>query len=133
MKIRKAKKNTELEISSLIDILFILLIFLMLAVSFSRVDTFFSMDIPETEKNWTPGGEHGLDVVLLQSGQIVLFGEMIDIQLAEERIPDANSENPKPVNFAIDKDASFSNFLRMSELLKKKGYKEISIQEKIKK
>lgn len=133
MKIRKAKKNTELEISSLIDILFILLIFLMLAVSFSRVDTFFSMDLPETEKNWTPGGEHSLDVVLLKSGQIVLFGEMIDIQLAEVRIPDVNSENPKPVNFVIDKDASFSNFLRMSELLKKKGYKEISIQEKIKK
>ncbi|MCZ8343456.1 MAG: biopolymer transporter ExbD [Leptospira sp.] len=129
MKIRKAKKNTELQISSLIDVLFILLIFLMLAVSFTKVDTFFNMELPETNENWKGGGESSLEIGLLSSGQIVLFGEVIDFQKAEILIPSVKSENPKPVFFVVDKEASFSNFLRLSEILKKKGYKEVSIQE----
>lgn len=131
MKIRKAKKNTPFDISSLIDVLFILLIFLMLAVRFSDEDQFFPLNLPETKENWEGGGTPDINIAILKTGEVNYLGRTFNLNDFERSVKDLELKPSKTkVNLAVDKEADFYYFLRVAEILKKKGFEDVSIQQK---
>lgn len=129
MRIRKPKQNTSLDISSLIDVLFILLIFLMLAVRFTEPTSTISMDLPKSKTDNFGSQTYAFKIQLKASGDIFLNGEKLDLASFQKKIEERTNRDDA-VSLEVDKQLEFGNFVNITDLLKLKGYDKIDIKTK---
>ncbi|MDF3819647.1 biopolymer transporter ExbD [Leptospira sp. 96542] len=126
MKIRRPKSTNNIEISSLIDVLFILLIFLMLAVRLDDVDSKIQLDLPESKTKDSGSRADQFSIVIKKDGGLFLNDVSIKREDLQRLIHDSRSET-ESVTVYVDKQSIFDLFVFVTDELKAKGYKRVNI------
>ncbi|PJZ44301.1 ExbD/TolR family protein [Leptospira brenneri] len=126
MKLRKSSSNSSIDISSLIDVLFILLIFLMLAVRFTETTSTLQLDLPKTQTDSIGEESPKFKIQINHLGLIYIDGKETGKELLTDVIP-KNEDGKSRIVLEVDKKVEFQFFVLVTDLLKSKGYQKIDI------
>ncbi|TGK82941.1 biopolymer transporter ExbD [Leptospira bourretii] len=126
MKLRKSSPNALIDISSLIDVLFILLIFLMLAVRFTETTSTLQLDLPKSKTESIGEETPKFKIVINHLGVIYFDGKETAKESLSQMIP-KNEDGASRVVLEVDKRAQFEFFVFATDVLKSNGYQKIDI------
>lgn len=118
-------KGSEIDMSSLMDIVFILLIFVMLSISFQKKIVTMDLDLPKSENQDAGNSKPKKEIIVLKTGEILYAGRKTDLRNLEIEI----SKNPKTEEYILltEKQAEFEKFLKVLETLKRSGSDKIDL------
>ncbi|TGL62633.1 ExbD/TolR family protein [Leptospira jelokensis] len=129
MRVRKPKHSTNIDISSLIDVLFILLVFLMLAVRFTEPTSTISLDLPKSKTDSFGSQSYVYKIQMKAVNEIYLNGEKVALSSLSDQIQ-KNTSQFDAVSLEVDQKIEFGNFVTVTDLLKAKGFEKIDIKTK---
>ncbi|MDX1961161.1 MAG: biopolymer transporter ExbD [Leptospiraceae bacterium] len=122
----RKRRNTGLDISSLLDIIFILLIFVMVSISFQKRFTSLELDLPKAKETSKGNQKFDLSISIKQKGQIFLG----DSQIAKEEFFLKISKNEfrdKSILLNVEKKVLFEDFISIMNSLKDSGAKNLEL------
>lgn len=122
------RNNSLVDLSGLMDIIFILLIFVMLSVSFQKKFTVMELDLPASESS-TDSEEVSLEIALSADSKIYI--NRIEIPLSE-LMKELDKAKPTTIRLNAEKKVSFEHFISVSEILKTAGIEKIDLGLKLK-
>ena len=114
--------------SPFMDIIFILLIFVMLSISFQKKFTVMEMDLPSSIGS-SEATEADLEISVLANGKIMTENKEI---LLEDLITNIKKNPPSRLRFNGEKELSYENFIRITEKIKESGLEKIDLGLKLK-
>ncbi|WP_411821528.1 ExbD/TolR family protein [Leptospira sp. 'Mane'] len=132
MKLRRIRKRKQIDISSLIDVLFILLIFLMVSVRFTETKSYVELDLPKSENSSVGDFDSQIILSLDRNGQWYWNGikkSKEELSLAIQSGKSFTSETK--VILEIDKISAFGDFFEIVTKLKNRNINQIEIATKL--
>lgn len=127
MKLRKPKQESGIDISSLIDVLFILLIFLMLAVRFSEPTSSISLDLPKSKTESIGNETYAFKIQIKTNGDLYKNDTKMDMDTFVKTLEN-NPDPNKTVSLEVDQHLEFGTFVTVTDILKQKNYQKIEIK-----
>lgn len=123
---RKEKKNPEINVTPLIDIVFILLIFLMVSTSFNFTN---SMDVNlPAAKGDEKAITDNIRVVLTKDGQITVNGTQATSENIEQTLIEFKKTMPtSTVIIEADKEVTHGLVVHVMDASRKAGYQKFAI------
>jgi len=124
-RIRKNRPTNPVDITSLLDIIFILLIFVMISVSFSKDYKFLEMDLPISQQGRSVDS---IDLTLnLRSNGEFLLDKKVVTEEDLEMLANSNKMENKTVILNVEKKVPFEKFMQVVEILKKGKIKRLDL------
>ncbi|MCE9499030.1 MAG: biopolymer transporter ExbD [Leptospira sp.] len=114
-----------IDITSFLDIIFILLIFVMISVSFSKDYKFLEMDLPASRQGQSVDSID-LTLSLRSDGKFLLDKKNISFEDIDKLATSKRLEN-KIVILNVEKAVPFERFIRTVEILKKGRIKRLNL------
>lgn len=111
--------------SSLLDIIFILLIFSMLSMSFQKEFESLELDLPQGEGSSQKPKEEPVRIYIKQNGEIYFQNQKVHWKELESLLSKENKQ--KPFQIGIEKKVYYEEFIKLSTLLKKFGIQKIDL------
>lgn len=128
--VEKKAKKIQLNITSLIDVVLLLLIFFMLTTSFTEQPG-MKLDLPETESSTTEEVSP-FEIQVNESEEIFFNGEKISLEDLAVKLVELKNESDKSVVLKADKTASHGAVVAIMDLVKAKGFEKLVIATKSK-
>ena len=125
---RKRLESSALDMSPFMDIIFILLIFVMLSISFQKKFTVMEMDLPSSIGS-SEAIEADLEISVLANGKIMIENKEI---LLDDLISNIKKNPPSRLRLNGEKELSYENFIRITEKIKESGLEKIDLGLKLK-
>jgi len=110
-----------INVTSMVDVLFILLIFFALSTTFDKYGA-FDVNLPSSEKAAPPIPEKTHEIVLFQNDSVALDGVRMSLTELTGKVhvwPD--EEKSKPVLLKADKKTPYGEVIRLLDDLRKEG------------
>ena len=126
--LNQTKSNFSIEITPLIDIVFLLVIFFVLT---SKVgdSQFLSLDLPKTESFKYNSVQSYNEITITSEGFIYIndnFQDINNLEMIESMIFDIN--NDKSVILSVDANAFHLWVIQIMDILNKNGFNEVQIR-----
>jgi biopolymer transport protein ExbD len=120
---RKREETALLDLSGLMDIIFILLIFVMLSVSFQQKFSVMELDIPSAVTSQA-GKEADLEISVLSNSS--LWIEQTEIPF-ESLTSEIQKRSPSRIRLNAEKNLRYEDFIRISEKIKSTGIEKLDL------
>lgn len=121
------KKDASFNLTPLIDVVFLLLIFFMLTTTFVNLENRIKVDLPTGDFAAAEPSEN-IIVTITENNTIYLNGKLIDpLKLTESVAAEIKDEPEKIVILEADKNVLHGKVIRVMDLLKKGGAERIAI------
>lgn len=122
-------EDYAIPLTSLVDVVFLLLIFFLLATTFMREERDIRVRLPEAEKGSEKGDPFSQIVINVRGdGTLVVLGRIVSQQALAERIKDAVRSNPYvPVVIRGDKATPHGEVVKILDLCRGCGVRSIGI------
>ena len=121
------KKSASFNLTPLIDVVFLLLIFFMLTTTFVNLENRIKVDLPTGDFAAAEPSEN-IIVTITENNTIYLNGKLIDpLKLTESVAAEIKDEPEKIVILEADKNVLHGKVIRVMDLLKKGGAEKIAI------
>jgi len=121
------KKGANFDLTPLIDVVFLLLIFFMLTTTFVNLENRVKVNLPSGDFAAAESSEN-IIVTITENNTIYLNGKLIDpLKLTENVAAELKKEPEKIVVLEADKNVLHGKVIRVMDLLKKGGAEKISI------
>ena len=122
-----SKKSAYFDLASLIDVVFLLLIFFMLTTTFVNLENRVKVNLPSGDFAAAEPSEN-IIVSITENNTIYLNGKLIDpLKLTENVAVELEKEPEKMVVLEADKNVLHGKVIRVMDLLKKGGAEKIAI------
>ena len=123
---KKKKESAHIELVSLIDIIFILLVFFMISSSFLRPVIRLKLPISATKEKEPK--KKKIKITLSATGKLFVDKKKTTFQKLSDLLITQVEKNPKiVVIFWGDEDISYKKFIHLMDIVKKSGVKNIAI------
>ncbi|TGM13466.1 biopolymer transporter ExbD [Leptospira selangorensis] len=113
------EEDPGIDLTSFIDVVFILLVFVMLAVSFRKEIRSIPLELPKVGQGEDPKGER-VEFALLQDGSYRIGEEKVQKAVLEEKLRQGLVKE-KEVRFFADKTANYEEIVKLLDLLTRSG------------
>ena len=121
------KKSARFDLTPLIDVVFLLLIFFMLTTTFVNLENRVKVNLPSGDFAAAESSEN-LIVTITENNTIYLNGKLIDPLKLTESVAAKIQEDPeRTVILEADKNVLHGKVIRVMDLLKKGGAERIAI------
>ncbi len=121
------KKSASFNLTPLIDVVFLLLIFFMLTTTFVNLENRIKVNLPTGDFAAAEPSEN-IIVTITENNTIYLNGKLIDpLKLTESVATEIKEEPEKIVILEADKNVLHGKVIRVMDLLKKGGAERIAI------
>jgi len=121
------KKSASFNLTPLIDVVFLLLIFFMLTTTFVNLENRIKVNLPTGDFAAAEPSEN-IIVTITENNTIYLNGKLIDpLKLTESVAVEIKDEPEKIVILEADKNVLHGKVIRVMDLLKKGGAERIAI------
>lgn len=126
---RKSRKDVQLNVTSLIDVLFLLLIFFMLTGTFKRVGE-LELQLPESTSATPSDGtaSHQVDLVLTEEGTLLVNGDPLpwpNLKRHLTGILEANSQ--AKVMIRAETGVQHGEVVRALDIVREAGFRGVGI------
>ena len=126
MKLNRKRRNFFVPLSSMSDVAFLLLIFIML-VSLINYRKVVKIEYPEGETAKKVSAENNLEIWVDRSGELYLGGNPSSLALVEQGIVEAYRKAPDTrVHVIADRDTPFRNVHQVLDILQLLEYRVVS-------
>ena len=131
---RKSRKDVTLNVISLVDVLFLLLIFFMLTGTFKRAGE-LELRLPDSETS-APAGEgseaHQVEVILTEEGTLLLDGVAIQFRELKGRLTGLRSASPQSqVMLKAEAGVDHGDVVRLLDIVREVGFPGVGIGTRI--
>jgi len=121
------KKSARFDLTPLIDVVFLLLIFFMLTTTFVNLESRVKVNLPSGDFAAAEASEN-IIVTITENNTIYFNGKLIDpLKLTESVAAEITEEPERTVILEADKNVLHGKVIRVMDLLKKGGAEKIAI------
>ena len=121
------KKGASFDLTPLVDVVFLLLIFFMLTTTFVNLENRVKINLPSGDFAAAESSEN-IIVTITENNTIYLNGKLIDpLKLTESVAAKIEEEPERTVILEADKNVLHGKVIRVMDLLKKGGAEKIAI------
>ena len=118
------RKRTNINLTALVDILFLLIIFFSVSTRFTNQQA-IGIDLPKSETSSTISTTEKLVIIVQVEDRLFINGKQIDWEEAEEELRQKRYDRAQKVILNIDKAISHGKVIRLLDLLKLHQYKTV--------
>lgn len=126
----KARKYVELNVTSLVDVLFLLLIFFTLTSTFKRAGE-LDLQLPKSTTGHQAGSEASkppVDLVLTERGTLLMDGSPTTFEAVESRLRSAHDRQPdRQVMIEAEERVEHGKVVRLLDAVRTAGFTGVSI------
>jgi biopolymer transport protein ExbD len=130
---RRGPKQVQLNVTSLVDVLFLLLIFFMLTGTFKRVGE-LELRLPESSTA-TPVADHPpreVELILTEDGRLLLGDERIEMPELKVRLQRILEEDPESqVTIKAEESVTHGQVIRLMDVVREAGFHGLGIGTRI--
>lgn len=120
------RRKAEINITSLIDVVFILLIFFMIGSTFEK--PVMKVALPEAESG-APVREKNIEIIVNKDGEVYIGMQRYDLTELETFLKKRTAEDPNAAAFlSCDKDLAFKQFVAVMDVLNKSGIRNAAVK-----
>jgi biopolymer transport protein ExbD len=127
---RTLKEEVSVNLTPLIDVVFLLLIFFMVTTTFSR-DTNLILNLPEANGQLAQGVPEQIEILVAQNGSYAINGRALVNTRIETLMRGVNEvsagDNTMPIVITADADASHQSVITAMDAVGQLGYTQLSI------
>jgi biopolymer transport protein ExbD len=121
------KRKPYINITSLVDVMFILLLFFIVCTTFTRFSS-LKVSLPKVSGQVAPENNKSVDVLITSDQQITINGSKLSFEQVEGKVKEVlamiKDENA-PVSFKVDEKVSYGFAMEVMGKLKSAGAKTI--------
>lgn len=127
---RQPRENDSINLTPLIDVVFLLLIFFMVSTTFTK-ETHLSIDLPEAEGEPAVEADAPLDILITAEGEYSVNGrslvnrQIVTLKSALEKASDG--DNQRPLIITADARAPHESVVRAMDAAGQLGFVHLSI------
>lgn len=127
---RQAREEESINLTPLIDVVFLLLIFFMVSTTFTK-ETHLAVDLPEASAEAVNVANNGIDIVVRQNGDYIVNGKSVINQQVDTLYraleKEAAGNNKQPLVITADAKASHQAVVRAMDVAGKLGFEQLRI------
>lgn len=130
---RQVRTEDGINLTPLIDVVFLLLIFFMVSATFTK-ETHLSIDLPEASAEAQLVNNKGIDIVISSNGDYTINGQTVvnqqakTLQRALAKVSDGDVEQPLVIT--ADAKTSHQSVIRAMDVAGKLGFAQLRITTK---
>ncbi len=127
---RQVREEESINLTPLIDVVFLLLIFFMVSTTFTK-ETHLAVDLPEASAEASTVAKQSIDIVVRKNGDYAINGQNVINQQADtlyralEKI--SNGDNKQPLVITADANAPHQAVVRAMDVAGKLGFEQLRI------
>jgi biopolymer transport protein ExbD len=127
---RQVREEESINLTPLIDVVFLLLIFFMVSTTFTK-ETHLAVDLPEASAEAVTVVKAGIDIVVRQNGDYAINGKSVvnneinTLYRALEK--EASGNNKQPLVITADAKAPHQSVIRVMDVAGKLGFEQLRI------
>jgi biopolymer transport protein ExbD len=127
---RRTLVDPEINLTPLIDVVFLLLIFFMVSTTFTR-DTRLTVNLPEADANSTESLPDQIEVTVSEAGRFSVNGEVLSNSqasiLGDAILQAAQRDRSRPVLLVADAEATHQSVVTAMDAIGRAGFSSLSI------
>ncbi len=127
---RQVREEESINLTPLIDVVFLLLIFFMVSTTFTK-ETHLAVDLPEASAEASTVTKQSIDIVVRQNGDYAINGKNVINQQADTLhralAKIANGDNKQPLVITADAKAPHQAVVRAMDVAGKLGFEQLRI------
>jgi biopolymer transport protein ExbD len=126
---RSRQEEVSVNITPLIDVVFLLLIFFMVTTTFTR-ETQLQIDLPESQSQISAEQLKPLEVLIDRNGNYAINGQVLikhDIQSLKRAISETSDDTSTPIVLTADSNAPHQAFIVALDAVAQLGFSKVSI------
>lgn len=127
---RRTLEDPAINLTPLIDVVFLLLIFFMVTTTFTR-DTRLSVNLPEADTNSSENLVDQIEVTVSEAGRFSVNGEVLSNSqastLSEAILQSAQRDRSRPVLLVADAEATHQSVVTAMDAIGRAGFSRLSI------
>ena len=127
---RRTLEDPEINLTPLIDVVFLLLIFFMVSTTFTR-DTRLTVNLPEADANSTESLPDQIEVTVSEAGRFSVNGEVLSNSqasiLGDAILQAAQRDRSRPVLLVADAEATHQSVVTAMDAIGRAGFSRLSI------
>jgi biopolymer transport protein ExbD len=126
----RRNKGVDLNVTSLVDVLFLLLIFFMLASTFKRAGE-LELNLPESSTSGPVGvgaAAESVDLVLTEKGTLMLDGGAVTFETLPARLSSLRERRPRAqIMIQAETSVAHGQVVRLLDAVRTAGFKGVGI------
>ena len=123
---KRSRESVVVDITSLIDVVFLLLIFFMTSTVFKEKEQILSLDLAQTKSGESRNNLKKVLLIEVSSEKIAYQGKKMTIAELERKL--FNISNKKiSLELRVDKEVKYLRLVKILEILKKTGLENLSL------
>jgi biopolymer transport protein ExbD len=123
---RKARRETLTpELTPLIDVVFLLLIFFMVSSVFKKEELALLLNLPKTEKGKSDSSKTKSVLIELSGEEIALDGKKIDLENLDEQLKEISKKSL--INLRVDGEVKYNRLVKVLDSLQKNKLENLSL------
>ncbi len=131
MRFRRSRQQDEatIEITPLIDVVFLLLIFFMVTTTFTR-ETQLQIDLPESQSELRSEDVKPIEILIDQNGSYAINDQVLlhsDIDTLKSGVKELGLDTNTPVVLTADAETPHQSFIIALDAVAQMGYYKVSI------
>lgn len=127
---RRTLEDPAINLTPLIDVVFLLLIFFMVTTTFTR-DTRLTVNLPEADANSSESLPDQIEVTVSEAGRFSVNGEVLNnnqaTTLGEAILQAAQRDRSRPVLLVADAEATHQSVVTAMDAIGQAGFSRLSI------
>ena len=124
---KEEDENYSLELTPLIDVVFLLLIFFMVSTAFVEFPRQLQINLPQSKISEQVNDLKSLEIEMTKDGLVFLNGKVVSFAMLEKKIEEAQTTHQKKALVRADKALPYGNVVKVMGLLQAAQITDISI------
>ncbi len=123
---KRTRNITNPDITPLIDVVFLLLIFFMVSTVFKKNELALLLNLPQASEGEALKNQKKNFVIELNTETVAINGKKSSLETISDLL-DKIKDKSSPVDLRIDKDVKYNRVIKLLDILKKKNLTNLSL------
>lgn len=123
---KRSRQELTADITPLIDVVFLLLIFFMTSTVFKKTELALLLNLPKTSTGETEQADSKALIIEINKEQTAINGKKITDMDLDSHLSKV-SDKKKPIDLRVDKDVKYSRLVKVLDILKKYDLSNLSL------
>ncbi|MFG1483415.1 biopolymer transporter ExbD [Halobacteriovorax sp. HFRX-2_2] len=123
---KRTRQEANADITPLIDVVFLLLIFFMTSTVFKKSELALLLNLPKTESGEQASADSKVLTIELSKEEVAIAGKKYTVDQLDTELAAIKDKN-KPIDLRVDQEVQYSRLVRILDVLKKYSLTNLSL------